>query len=117
MSLDTDAEEVWSILKEEIDIFPSRSCKFAVLAMHKRGYKIASSIVKLDNYCGLGIYKEIGHFLTFDETSEKFADLTSPQFNGDFHGIYLPKIGIWHAQELPSIYHILQKDVSPYSVI
>jgi hypothetical protein len=117
MSLDTDAEEVWSNLKSNIEIFPLRSCKFAVLSMHRRGYKIASALVKLDNYGGMGLIQEIVHYLTYDESSRRYADLTSGQFNGEFHGTNLPRIGIWDEANLPSIYRIIQNDVPPDRVI
>ncbi len=61
-----DALEIRESLVSKLDLFPTRSCKIGAIAMHNRDYEIVCGIVTLDNYCRMGLSKEITHFWNYE---------------------------------------------------
>lgn len=101
MDINRDANEAIDKLKEILELFPYRCCKFAVKEMSERGYEIVQGIVKLDNYCGLGQFKERIHYWSFDPETQQNIDITASQLNIHLSDEKkLPYIAIWKDGQL-----------------
>lgn len=116
MSIDFDGLDVWMRLSENDENFPNHSCKIAALEMAKSGHKIVLAMVVLDNYRCLGIIYEGMHYLSYDESSKNYCDITGAQFNGNFMGNHLPQVSVWSERELSVFFKIIDRDVSPERV-
>ncbi len=101
MKLKTDALTVWQELKEMNNLFPYRCCRIAASRMNELGYEIVRGVIRVSNYCGLGIKKELPHVWNYDKETKIFVDLTASQFN-----IHLPKL-----EHMPDIYFWQENDI------
>jgi hypothetical protein len=112
-----DALEIRGELDRSIDMFPNRCCKFAVLNMNKKGYGINQGVIRLDNYCSLGIDKEIVHYWNFDRESGVEFDITASQFNIHLSSERaMSEIEVWKKGE-NLIYVVNREDISSDWVI
>lgn len=117
MGLGEEVKEVYDDLCERISLFPYRCCMFAARAMHSLGYEIIAGSVELDNYCGSGKNHKIFHYWNYDPKSKSYFDITASQFNPMLKDSHLPEIAVWREEELPSIYKIFKRNISPCEVL
>jgi hypothetical protein len=104
MPLEQDISDSLNILKE-IDFFPDNCCKFAVTHLNNRGYNIKVGYVHLDDYCNLGIEKDILHFWNYDKKTGMNIDITAGQFNNHLSkDKKLQGINLWKDDSQNDIY-------------
>lgn len=114
MTLEQDAKEVRERLKVELEEvgFPYNCCKIAAVEMNKKGYGIIAGMVKVENFCGLGISREWTHYWNFDSVTGNEFDITASQFNIHIHSERMSEIAIWKPGKNQRFY-AMKRDISP----
>jgi len=85
MNLKETPEKIREDLKNKNpNSFPYRACKIAAITMNLNGYDIIGGAIKVENYCDMGIEKELTHYWNKNPKNGENIDITASQFNIHF---------------------------------